>query len=169
MRKQLEHMREEIEAMQETIEILQDPELMKTIRASMEAIQRGDTVSLEEARRALGPGMKCTVRIGTEALEQLKNIKDRSIRQELFDRIEKLANDPEQQGKPLRNELAGLRSVRAVRQRIVLFTRWNVKRLLSLSSPWDCARRETARIFTVKPHFSLNTQSEDELCLMNLA
>src|SRR5947209_13530614 len=53
MRKQLECLREEIEAMQETIEILQDPELMKTIRASMEAIRRGDTVSLEEARRAL--------------------------------------------------------------------------------------------------------------------
>lgn len=61
--------------------------------------------------------MKCTVRISTEALEQLKNIKDRSIRQELFERIQKLANDPEHQGKPLRNELAGLRSVRAVRQR----------------------------------------------------
>jgi mRNA interferase RelE/StbE len=61
--------------------------------------------------------MKCTVRISMEALEQLKNVKDRSLRQELFDRIEKLANDPEQQGKPLRNELAGLRSVKAVRQR----------------------------------------------------
>lgn len=53
MCKQLERMREEIEAMQETIEILQDPELMKAIRGSMEAIRRGDTVSLEEARRAL--------------------------------------------------------------------------------------------------------------------
>ena len=61
--------------------------------------------------------MKCTVRISTEALEQLRNIKDRSVRQELFERIKKLANDPEEQGKPLRNELAGLRSVKAVHRR----------------------------------------------------
>jgi len=61
--------------------------------------------------------MKCTVRISTEALEQLKNIKDRSVRQELFERIKKLANDPEEQGKPLRDELAGLRSVKAVHRR----------------------------------------------------
>jgi len=61
--------------------------------------------------------MKCTVRISTEALEQLKNIKDRSVRQELFERIKKLANDPEEQGKSLRDELAGLRSVKAVHRR----------------------------------------------------
>ena len=53
MREDLEKMHQELQAMQETIEILQDPELMKTIRASMEAIRHGDTVSLEEARRAL--------------------------------------------------------------------------------------------------------------------
>jgi prevent-host-death family protein len=54
MREDMERMNQEIEAMRETIEILQDAELMETIRESMEAIQRGDTVSLEEARRALG-------------------------------------------------------------------------------------------------------------------
>jgi len=54
MLEQIEKMSQEIEAMQETIEILQDSELMKTIRESMEAIQRGDTISLEEARQALG-------------------------------------------------------------------------------------------------------------------
>jgi len=47
-------MTEELEAMQETIEILQDAELMETIRESMKAIKSGDTVSLEEARQALG-------------------------------------------------------------------------------------------------------------------
>ena len=50
----IERMSQEIEAMRETIEILQDAELMETIRESMAAIQRGDTVSLEEARQALG-------------------------------------------------------------------------------------------------------------------
>ena len=54
MREKIESMNQEIEAMQETIEILQDAELMKTIRESMKAIQRGDTVSLDEARQALG-------------------------------------------------------------------------------------------------------------------
>ncbi|MEO8970304.1 MAG: type II toxin-antitoxin system RelE/ParE family toxin [Ktedonobacteraceae bacterium] len=61
--------------------------------------------------------MKYTVRIGKDALKQLEDITDRRIRQEIFDRIKELANDPEQQGKPLKNELAGLRSVRVVHQR----------------------------------------------------
>jgi len=51
---QIEQMSQEIAALQETIEVLQDPELMEAIREGMEAIQRGDTVSLEEARQALG-------------------------------------------------------------------------------------------------------------------
>lgn len=50
---ELETMRQEIQDMQETIEILQDAELMDAIREGMKAIQNGDTVSLEEARRAL--------------------------------------------------------------------------------------------------------------------
>ena len=54
LREELEEMRQEIEAMQETIEILQDAELMEDIRKGMKALQNGDTVSLEEARRALG-------------------------------------------------------------------------------------------------------------------
>jgi PHD/YefM family antitoxin component YafN of YafNO toxin-antitoxin module len=49
-----EQMIQEIQAMRETIEILQDAELMEAIREGMKAIQSGDTVSLEEARRALG-------------------------------------------------------------------------------------------------------------------
>ena len=51
---QIEQMSQEIAALQETIEVLQDPELMEAIREGMKAIQRGDTVSLEEARQALG-------------------------------------------------------------------------------------------------------------------
>jgi len=61
--------------------------------------------------------MKYTVRINRGALKQLESITDRRIRQELFDRIKELAIDPDQQGKPLRNELAGLRSVKAVHRR----------------------------------------------------
>jgi prevent-host-death family protein len=51
---ELESMRQEIQDMQETIEILQDVELLHAIREGMKAILDGDTVSLEEARRALG-------------------------------------------------------------------------------------------------------------------
>jgi len=51
---ELERMSKELEALQETIEILQDAELMEAIREGMKAIQNGDTVSLEEAKRALG-------------------------------------------------------------------------------------------------------------------
>ena len=54
LRKELEALRQEIEAVQETIEILQDAELMEDISKGMQALQNGDTVSLEEARRALG-------------------------------------------------------------------------------------------------------------------
>jgi mRNA interferase RelE/StbE len=61
--------------------------------------------------------MKYTVRINREALKQLESITDRRVRQELFDRIKELAIDPDQQGKPLRNELAGLRSVKAAHRR----------------------------------------------------
>jgi prevent-host-death family protein len=53
MCKNLETMRQEMQAMQETIEILQDAELMEAIREGMKALQNGDTVSIEEARRAL--------------------------------------------------------------------------------------------------------------------
>jgi mRNA interferase RelE/StbE len=60
--------------------------------------------------------MKHTVRISKEALKQLEDITDRRIRQEIFDRIKELANDPDDQGKPLKNELAGLRSIRVANQ-----------------------------------------------------
>ncbi len=61
--------------------------------------------------------MKYTVRISNEALKQLKDITDRRIRQEIFNHIEVLANNPGEQGKPLKNELAGLRSIRVANQR----------------------------------------------------
>lgn len=50
----LNNIYEELEAWQETLEILQDSELMEAIRKSIEALQMNDTVSLEEARQALG-------------------------------------------------------------------------------------------------------------------
>jgi hypothetical protein len=54
MSKRMEKMDKELEAMLETIEILQDAELMEAIREGMKALQDGEIVSIEEARRALG-------------------------------------------------------------------------------------------------------------------
>ncbi len=61
--------------------------------------------------------MKWRVEIAKTALEHLKEITDLRVRKNLFKRIEQLENDPDGQGKPLRNELSGLLCVRAVNQR----------------------------------------------------
>lgn len=61
--------------------------------------------------------MKWQVEISTLALKQLKEIKDARVRGKLFERIAQLENEPENQGKPLTNELSGSRSVRAIGQR----------------------------------------------------
>jgi mRNA interferase RelE/StbE len=61
--------------------------------------------------------MSWKVEITTSALKQLQGVKDNRVRNNLFERIEELSNDPEKQGKPLREELSGLRCVRAIGQR----------------------------------------------------
>ena len=61
--------------------------------------------------------MKWRVEIARSALKQLEDITDKRLREKLFQRIEQLENDPESQGKPLRNALSGLLSVRAIAQR----------------------------------------------------
>ena len=50
-------------------------------------------------------------------LNSLEAISDRRIREQVRDRIDGLAHDPELQGKPLKEELTGFRSVRTVGQR----------------------------------------------------
>src|SRR5260370_21596752 len=61
--------------------------------------------------------MKGRVEIARSALKQLEDITDKRVREKLFQRIEQLENDPESQGKPPRNELSGLLSVRAIAER----------------------------------------------------
>jgi mRNA interferase RelE/StbE len=51
------------------------------------------------------------------AINLLREISDRRIRQKISDRIDKLKESPEMQGKPLLGELDGYYSVRAVGQR----------------------------------------------------
>lgn len=55
--------------------------------------------------------------VAPTALKMLKAVKDRRIRTQLRDRINDLAENPEQQGKALIRELSGYRSLRAVGQR----------------------------------------------------
>lgn len=45
---------EKIEALQETIEVMQDENLMKVFRESVKALQDGETVAWEDAKRELG-------------------------------------------------------------------------------------------------------------------
>ena len=54
------------------------------------------------------------------AFKLLQAINDRRIRQKISDRIDKLAESPEIQGKPLLGELDGYYSVRAVGQRYTI-------------------------------------------------
>lgn len=61
--------------------------------------------------------MRYQIRITPSALIMLKGISDRRIREKIISRIDDLAEDPEKQGKPLVEELAGYRSLRAVGQR----------------------------------------------------
>jgi mRNA interferase RelE/StbE len=51
------------------------------------------------------------------ALELLEAFSDRRIQQQLLDTSKRLETDPEKQGKPLRAELLGFRSLRSVGQR----------------------------------------------------
>lgn len=62
----------------------------------------------------------------------LEAISDRSIREQIRDRIDGLAHDPEQQGKPLREELAGFRSLRAIGQRYRILYRVEREQILVL-------------------------------------
>lgn len=45
---------EKVEALQETLEVMQDEELMAVFRESVKALQNGETVAWEDAKRELG-------------------------------------------------------------------------------------------------------------------
>ena len=61
--------------------------------------------------------MNYKIEILPTALRMLKDISDQRIQSKIAERIDGLAHDPEKQGKPLWNELAGFRSIRAIGQR----------------------------------------------------
>jgi mRNA interferase RelE/StbE len=61
--------------------------------------------------------MRYTVRLTDEAGRMLAAIKDKRVQSQLADRMEKLGEEPEKQGKALLSSLSGYRAVRAVGQR----------------------------------------------------
>ncbi len=61
--------------------------------------------------------MRYRVVLTTEAKQLLAGIQDRREQGVLLTRLEQLAESPEQQGKPLRDDLTGYRSIRAIGQR----------------------------------------------------
>ncbi len=61
--------------------------------------------------------MRYTVRLTDEAGRMLAAIKDKRVQSQLADRMEKLGEELEKQGKALLSSLSGYRAVRAVGQR----------------------------------------------------
>jgi mRNA interferase RelE/StbE len=61
--------------------------------------------------------MSYRVVLTAEAKQLLAEIQDRREQGVLLTRLEQLAENPELQGKPLRDDLAGYRSIRAIGQR----------------------------------------------------
>jgi mRNA interferase RelE/StbE len=59
------------------------------------------------------------------AVEALRNIKDRRIQSQMQTAFQRLAQNPEQVGKPLAGELAGYRSLRAAHQEFRIIYRVN--------------------------------------------
>lgn len=61
--------------------------------------------------------MRYGIEITPVALEMLRGMKDRRVARQIVQRIDRLGDDPEKQGKPLLGELSGYRSVRGAGQR----------------------------------------------------
>lgn len=61
--------------------------------------------------------MRYSLRVTDMAKEMIKEITDKRIQTKIAERIDKLAEEPNLQGKPLKGIFEGYRSVRAVGQR----------------------------------------------------
>lgn len=72
------------------------------------------------------------VRWTPQALRMLEAVSDQRVLEQIVGRAEKLANEPEKQGKALLGELAGLRSLRASGQRYRILYRVERGRVLVL-------------------------------------
>jgi mRNA interferase RelE/StbE len=74
--------------------------------------------------------MRWNIRLTKPALRQLAAIKDTRIREQISRKINALTDNPEQQGKPLSDELTGYFSVRAVGQRYRILYRLEADQII---------------------------------------
>jgi mRNA interferase RelE/StbE len=74
--------------------------------------------------------MRWNVKLTMPALRQFAAVKDTRIKEQISRRINTLADNPEQQGKPLSNELTGYYSVRAVAQRYRILYRLETDQII---------------------------------------
>lgn len=74
--------------------------------------------------------MRWNIKLAMPALRQFAAIKDTRIKEQISRRINTLADNPEQQGKPLSNELTGYYSVRAVAQRCRILYRLETDQII---------------------------------------
>ena len=65
----------------------------------------------------MSPGQRYEVLWTETAVQMLTGVSDRRIQQQLFDVSKRLQHEPEKQGKPLREDLLGYRSLRVAGQR----------------------------------------------------
>lgn len=78
----------------------------------------------------VGTFMKWHVRVTVPALKQLAAIKDMRIKESISRRINALEYDPDKQGKPMTDDLAGYRSIRAVGQRYRILYRVEAEQVI---------------------------------------
>lgn len=74
--------------------------------------------------------MRWNIKLTKPALRQLAAIKDTRIREQISRKINTLSDNPEQQGKPLSDELTGYYSVRAVAQRYRILFRLEAEQII---------------------------------------
>jgi|SRR5579884_2875200 len=78
----------------------------------------------------VGTFMRWHVRVTVPALKQLAAIKDTRIKEGISRGINALEYDPDKQGKPMTDDLAGYRSIRAVGQRYRILYRVETEQVI---------------------------------------
>jgi mRNA interferase RelE/StbE len=81
-------------------------------------------------KAGVGTFMRWHVRVTVPALKQLAAIKDTRIKESISRRINALEYDPDKQGKPMTDDLAGYRSIRAVGQRYRILYRVEAEQVI---------------------------------------
>lgn len=73
---------------------------------------------------------KFTIQWSSQARNMLISLSDRRVRENIFEKVRGLEEEPEKQGKPLIGELSGYRSLRAVGQRYRIIYRVEKEKLM---------------------------------------